>query len=265
MTDRRDPRQEEEPLKFELMQADNYGKYLLHSRTEIQFLLRALQEKGALITVYFNQGIDFLLTSIVSVAADGSRMILDYGSSEEMNRRALVSDRLICITSHDKVKVQFILRGLEKVQFQGREAFRARLPDTVLRLQRREYYRLTTPVAKPLKCFIPVPQPDGGHTVIETNVMDISGGGVAVMAPPHSIDFDVDATFDNCRLELPEVGTITATLRVRNLFEITLRNGTRSKRYGCQFVDLPGAMVNLIQRYIIKVERERKARESGLM
>jgi c-di-GMP-binding flagellar brake protein YcgR len=265
MTDRRDSRQEEEPLKFELMEADNYGKYLLHSRTEILFLMRALQEKGALITVYFNQGIDFLLTSIVSVAADGSRMILDYGSSEEMNRRALAADRLMCITSLDRVKVQFILRGMEKIQFQGREAFRARLPDTVLRLQRREYYRLTTPVAKPLKCFIPVPQPDGGRIVIEANVLDISGGGVAVLIPQPGVELEVDATFPDCRLDLPDTGSLSATLRVRNLFEITLRNGTRSKRYGCQFVDLPGATVNLIQRYIIKVERERKARESGLM
>ncbi|MEW5889816.1 MAG: flagellar brake protein [Pseudomonadota bacterium] len=265
MTDQRDSRQEEEPLKFELIQADDYGKYLLHSRTEILFLLRALQEKGALITVYFNQGTDFLLTSIVSVAADGSRMVLDYGSSKEMNHRALAADRLVCITSHDKVKVQFILRGVEKIQFQGRDAFCAKVPDTVLRLQRREYYRLTAPVARPLKCFIPVPQPDGGRTVIEANVLDISGGGVAVMVPQPGIEFEVDSTFTDCRLELPEMGTLTTTLRVRNLFEITLRNGTRSKRYGCQFIDLPGAMVNLIQRYIIKVERERKARESGLI
>jgi len=35
-------------------------------------------------------------------------------------------------------------------------------------------------------------------------------------------------------------------------------------RSGCQFIDLPGAMVNLIQRYIFKVERERKARAQGL-
>jgi c-di-GMP-binding flagellar brake protein YcgR len=61
-----------------------------------------------------------------------------------------------------------------------------------------------------------------------------------------------------------EVGVVITTLEVRNVFEITLRNGTRVTRAGCQFANLAGPMLTLIQRYIIKVERERKARESGM-
>jgi len=36
------------------------------------------------------------------------------------------------------------------------------------------------------------------------------------------------------------------------------------RRAGCEFMNLPGPMQTLIQRYIIKIERERKAHESGL-
>ena len=36
------------------------------------------------------------------------------------------------------------------------------------------------------------------------------------------------------------------------------------KRAGCEFCNLSGPMATLIQRYIIKVERERKARDSGI-
>lgn len=262
---RRESSAEESPLKFELLQSDDYSKYLLYSKTEILFLLRALLEKGALITVYFNKGNDFLLSSVLSVAQDGSHIVLDCGSSEEMNRLALRSDKLICVTSHEKVKIQFVIRRLEQAQYEQRPAFRAPVPETMLRLQRREYYRLTTSVVKPLKCFIPVPQPDGGRTIVEASVVDISGGGVGMIAPPHSIEFDVDSVFEDCRLELPDSGTINARLRVRSVFEVTSRSGSSAKRYGCQFVDLPGSAVNAIQRYIIKVERERKARESGML
>lgn len=262
---RRESPAENSPLKFELLQSDDYSKYLLHSKTEILFLLRALLDKGALITVYFNKGNDFLLTSILSVAQDASHIVLDCGSSDEMNRRAVQSDKLICVTSHEKVKVQFIVRRLEPVLYQDRPAFRAPVPETILRLQRREYYRLTTSVVKPLKCFIPVPQPDGGSTIVEANVVDISGGGVGIIASSDAIQFEVDSVFDNCRLELPDAGTFNARLRVRSVFEVTSRNGTSAMRYGCQFVDLPGSAVNAIQRYIIKVERERKARESGML
>jgi flagellar brake protein len=150
------------------------------------------------------------------------------------------------------------------VSYQGRPAFRAAFPDSLLRLQRREFYRLTVPIARPLRCILPYQKADGSRAQLEVKVVDISGGGLAVVAPPEGIGFEADAEFPNCRLELPEVGIIVATVKVCSMFEITLRNGSTIKRAGCQFKTLPGPMLTLVQRYIIKVERERKARESGL-
>lgn len=263
-TDRAKQEEETPSLKFELMQAEDDDKYLLHSKKEILFILRALRERGSLITVYFNQGNDFLLTSLLAISGDTS-LVFDPGSSAEMNRRALASEKLIFITTHDKVKIQFTVRRLEKTQFEGREAFRTGVPDTLLRLQRREYYRLTAPVAHPLKCVIPAKMADGSVTTVGATVIDISGGGLAVMTPPEGVEFETDHLFEDCRIELPDVGAVSATLRVRSVFEITLRSGARVKRAGCQFVDLSGHMLTLIQRYILRVERERKARETGLM
>ena len=264
-TSREDLKEDHPQLRFELMQADDYSRYLLHSKKEIIFILRALRDKGALITVYFNQGSDFLLTSLLSVSAEGNSMLFDPGSNAEMNRKALASDKLVFIASHDKVKIQFTVRHLAKAEYQGREAFRAAIPDELLRLQRREYYRLTAPIAHPLRCTIPVKLADGRKTIIETTVIDISGGGLGVMVPPEGLEFETDHLFENCSIELPEVGTVQATLRVRNVFEFTLRSGAKTKRSGCQFVELPGNMLTLIQRYIIRVERERKARETGML
>lgn len=259
-------REDDPPLRFELVQADDYSKYLLHSKKEILFILRAMCDKGVLITVYFNQGNDFLLTTLLAVSADGNSMLLDPGSNAEMNRKALESDKLIFTAMHDKVKIQFNVKRLAKAEHEGREAFRAAIPDELLRLQRREFYRLTAPIAHPIRCVIPLKLADGSRTTIETTVIDISGGGLAVITPPpEGVEFETDHLFENCRIELPDVGTVLATLRVRNTFEFTLRNGTKSRRSGCQFIDLPGPMLTLIQRYIIRVERERKARETGML
>jgi c-di-GMP-binding flagellar brake protein YcgR len=67
-----------------------------------------------------------------------------------------------------------------------------------------------------------------------------------------------------CDIGLPEVGTISAALRLRSVEEVISRSGARSKRAGCEFIKLSEPMATLIQRYIIKTERERKARESGM-
>jgi len=38
--------------------------------------------------------------------------------------------------------------------------------------------------------------------------------------------------------------------------DITLPNGKSIRRLGCLFVDLPKSMMNAVQRYITRLERE---------
>lgn len=117
-------------------------------------------------------------------------------------------------------------------------------------------------MANPLKCELTLLE-DGKRRKVEAQVVDISGGGIAVMNAPSGFEFSVDQQFESCALELPDIGTVRAKLRVRNVFDVTLRNGSRIKRCGCQFVNLSGPMVTMVERYIMKVERERKARGVG--
>jgi c-di-GMP-binding flagellar brake protein YcgR len=245
------------------LEPTDYTQYLLHAKSEILFVLRGLLNNADHLTAYFNEGRDFFLTTLIAVGND--EITLDCGGNTDLNRRAVTAEKIFCVARHEKVRIQFQLRGMREATVEGRPAFRAALPEALLRLQRREYYRLTTPVARPLKCQIPLPSADGGSASTMTiNVIDISGGGLAVMAPPPEIALSRGDTFPNCRVELPEVGVLMATLQIRSIFEVTLRSGAQVTRAGCQFVDLPGPMLTLVQRYIIKVERERKARESGM-
>lgn len=245
-----------------LLEPGEYKQFMLRSHNEILAVLRGLCEHVAQITVFFNEGKDMVLTTLAAVADD--HLIFDYGPSSELNRKALAAEKHFCVASLDKVRIQFILRGFAKTELDGRPAFRVALPDEVLRLQRREFYRLVTPIARPLKCLVPIPLSDGNLHLHEAQVFDISGGGLGLSAPPEGIPFGRDMRIPDCRIELPEVGFVTGTLKVRSVFEITLRSGTRTRRAGCEFINLPGPMMTLIQRYIIKVERERKARETGM-
>lgn len=261
MTETRVQSPSDTPVKFELMEADDYSRYLLHSRGEIEFLLRAIIKSADLITAYFNQGSDFVLTALLAIDDEG--IVLDYGASTAMNRKALSAGKLILIATHDRVKIQFSVPWVKEVRHEGRPAFRAPMPAQILRLQRREYYRLTAPVARPLKCTLVLVLPGGERRTVEAQVVDISGGGIAVMAPPSGFEFAIDQEFESCALDLPDAGLIRARLKVRNVFEVVLRNGARVKRSGCQFMNLPGTMINKIERYIMNMERERKARGAG--
>lgn len=247
----------------ELLSTDDFSQYMLKAKSEMFSVFRGLVEQVSQVTMFFNEGRDMVLTSLVSY--DDNGLVLDFGASSEMNRKALEAEKLFCVTQLEKVKIQFILRGLRRVESGGRPAFQAPLPDSVLRLQRREYYRLSLPITRPLICKIPVTQEGKPPQIIEAHVADISGGGLGLIAIPLDVTLETGMEFANCKVDLPEVGLVTAKLQIRSVFESVTRSGVRSKRAGCQFVNLPGQMLTLIQRYIIKIERERKARESGLL
>lgn len=225
-------------------------------------VFRGLVEHVSQITLFFNEGRDMVLTSLLGYSDAG--LVLDFGASAEMNRKSLEADKLFCTAKLDKVKIQFVLRGVKRIDAHGRPAFLAPLPDSLLRLQRREYYRLQTPITRPLKCTIDFPVAGGSTHRIESHVADISGGGVCLTGLPSHLPLEKDMELPGCNIGLPEVGVIAAVLRLRSVEEVISRSGTRSKRAGCQFVKLTEPMVTLIQRYIIKTERERKARESGM-
>lgn len=245
-----------------ILEPGEYSQFMLRSPAEIMPVMRGLRDRVSQISVFFNEGQDTLLTVLVAVAND--HLIIDISPDDETNRKAVAAKKHFCVTTLDKVRVQFILRGFTLVTYEGRPAFRSVLPDEVLRLQRREYYRLIAPIARPLKSLMPLPLPDGGQFLHEANVFDISGGGLGISAPPVHVPFDTGMQIPSCRIDLPEIGIVTCTLKVCSVFDVTLKSGARIKRAGCEFVRLPGPMMTLIQRYIIKVERERKARESGL-
>lgn len=238
---------------------DDYSEYELTTPTETLSILRGMREAGSLITFYFNHGHDSLLTSLIEISPDGKTMVFDCGSNLEMNRKALQTDKINCISSKEKVKIQFILNGVKPVKYEGRVAFLGAVPDSLFRLQRREYYRLTTPLANPLSANIPLQQGDGSIKTVQAVVFNISSGGVCLVAPG-GITVKMDAQFCGASINLPNVGMIRFDLRVRNVYDITTSNGKILQRAGCEFVKLPGPMMKLIQRYITQIECERKER-----
>jgi c-di-GMP-binding flagellar brake protein YcgR len=232
-------------------------RFRIDSRVEIAFILRALMKSGALVTAYFNHGREFIVTAVLEVDTDSGHVILDSGTNRELNERVLKRSEINVVSSQDGIRVQFGASQVEACSFEGRLAFRVPLPDSLIKLQRREYYRLTTPVLRPLKCEIP--SPDGKR--IDLVVADISLGGICLVGQAAGISLEPDTIFEGCRIVLPDVGPITFGLSVRNAYTVTLKNGVLSRRTGCELLNLGAQQEAMIQRYIIKLERERRAKQ----
>ncbi|MBU3736840.1 MAG: flagellar brake protein [Methylobacterium sp.] len=247
-------------LSFELMSKEDNTRYLLNNAQEILRVLRSLTNRNEMVSAFFNGGSELLLTTMLAVDTEKRRIILDYGSNPQINERILQTEKIILVASLDGVKVQFISNGLEKVTYQGRDAFSSAIPAEILHMQQREYYRLTTPILNPLKCVVPL----GAGELVELALADIGAGGIGLMlGVPPGLQLKAGETYSGCRISLPEVGTVEVSLRIQSVFQITLKNGSKSMRAGCQFLDLRPVMQSQIQRYIVKLERARIS-NSGL-
>lgn len=253
-------RGEPNPLRFELLKSDDYAHYIQREPREVRFILRNLIERRAMVSTYFGPTGDFLLTTVLGLSPDENSVYLDWGADETLNSRVAASDQLTCMTQLDRVKIQFHLQTAKPTSYAGSKAFVAPVPDAVLRLQRREYYRLATPTIHGITCSVFVGEDGEEEARVNATVLDISGGGLAVMVPPDGTPFEPDREFRNCRINLPEVGTIETQMRVRSVFRISGKNGKPMLRAGCQFVQLPDSQVSMIQRFILRVERERNTR-----
>lgn len=251
------------PLKFELHPVEGNDRYVIRSRLDIVFILRAIMRKNTLVRLYFDAGDGFVPTSILDIDAERGKLIADCGADEEINQQALRAPQLIFVASHDQARVQFACHGIGKTRFDGRNAFSVGIPENLLRIQRREYYRIATPADNPLKCALPLP---AGHTAdtAEVIVLDISCGGVAVIDHHSRVDFEPGTTYENRCIVLPGISALNVSIQVKSAFEVTLKNGLACKRAGCEFVALPEKMLAMAQRYIFKLERERTARRKGM-
>lgn len=242
---------------------ENWHDFEVDSRREIIALLRAIGEKNQLIRMLVHGEADVCVTSILEVDADTDSVYIDCSIDNEQNKRILAAKRLAFETTLDKIRILFSADSAVATTFNGGPAFIIELPASLIRLQRREFYRMPTPVSNPVRATIPLPLEQGGGSVI-VPLADISCGGLALLDNRLVLGDTIGQKYAECRLDLPEVGVVTTGLRVRNTMEMTLLNNKTNRRLGCEFIDISRGNMAAVQRYITKLERERNARIAGL-
>lgn len=239
------------PLKIEIFSTEENDKYRLTSKKEIQSILHHIAEKGSRTALYYGGVNDFILTTLLDV--DNAGLWLEQSKNNTNNQHIAESSKLVFVSSHVQAKIQFSVNHADSLEYQGTPAFYLPLPDSVYRLQRREYFRLMAPANKPLLCVIntgkiPRKQPH------EFTIMDISCGGVGLTCKETETELVPGAIYQDSRIELPDVGAINGNVEVRTLVLLTSASGLVHKRAGCEFKNLDGASTILLQRYVMMMQ-----------
>jgi len=225
-------------------------RFALHGRDAIAALLRELKQRGSMITLYFDNAAGFTVGNVLDVDAASDAVVLECAGDSGVQRSIALAADIVVVAFLDATKIQFTLAGAEPVEHEGRVAFRLRLPQRVLRIQRRSASRRTPPGGRPASCRVPVPGNADQYEPVR--VLDISLGGLAMLATPRLFELARDQVVGPCYLDLPEVGQIGVALRVRYLEAWPGELGGR--RCGCEFVDLSEGARRSLQCYLDRLE-----------
>lgn len=266
--------------RIELTGESDAQRYLVRARGQIVRLLKQLKGAGALITGYYGSDERYILCTLLAVEADDAQLIFSGTSNTETAAQIGAAPQLLCVSSYRNVRLQWRSEHLQLIDYQGEPAILAPLPDSVLHLQRREFHRLTTPVANPARCLLnPVPQPPSDHSDspargadgtpagsatsgarkpgTEVTLVDISCGGIGILDYAQALDLRPGVVYHDCTLLLDEFGEYSVSVEIRNTYTVTLTNGKPAQRAGCAFLNLSPRINAALQRYIHALDMKR--------
>jgi c-di-GMP-binding flagellar brake protein YcgR len=237
-----------------------HTRYGIWSRSEILHILHAIKDQNVLVNLSTEQSGDVFLSSVIDIDPGGNMLVMDPAQNKAVNERFVRDQTVMFETTLDQVRVYFKAERVWHCLHKGEAGLCMRIPESIVRLQRRDYFRVRLPASRPVLCAIPAAGESGINKWLAGVVDDISLGGIAVLFNEGEMQATHGMALNGCRFSLPDIGEIEADLQVRNITQIPLKKGGRRTRLGCQFVALSGAVEAKLQRYINKLECERRAK-----
>ncbi len=225
-------------------------KYLLHSPLAIQHVLQELQRRPELLTAWFDGGKGYLLTTLIAILPDRQLLVLEQGGDEAMNQRLLKVGQATCMARQQEIAVRFHLAGIHPARYQGERVFAAPLPESLYRLQRREYFRVGTPITSPLYCHLRLPN----GVLAELPLGDLSVGGLSLLDPEMAFEAAIGDTFLDCTLLIPGESAQRLDLVVRNLCLIGEERDRPQLKIGFAFHQPERELKGFIQRYVNRLQ-----------
>lgn len=229
----------------------------VNTNAEILFLLSAIQKRNLLVNLDIPGSRQIVVTSIIAVNKSDNTLILDSARGDALNHELMSGKGAEFITQLDGVSITFATGPVSLCEYEKMPALRIPIPQSLIRLQRREHFRVPLPIARPIKCIVPSTSEDDPEP-ITAHIMDIGCGGVAIAESGGRLDTKPGKILPACRLLLPDANVVVTSLEVRNSAQIRLLNGAFQTRLGCKFIDLPNDMAAMLQRFVMNIERVRR-------
>lgn len=223
---------------------------------EIGNVLRQLMRRKDFLAVECSNRPHRIVTRILDVDQDAGVFIYDCSADQTYNRFLLESEESYFSATQDGVRIQFVGARPEQHEFEGAFAFRSSLPESLYRMQRREFFRVETPLMEPYRCTAQLPD----KRQVSFDIYDLSLNGVGLRSKdPILGNLPIGTLLSKAVLDCSKLGTMETDLKITYLNNIR-NHSDPIYHFGCRFVGFSKAKEPVLQRMINYLELARRGR-----
>lgn len=228
------------------------ARFLVHGRMEILALLNELIYYSEPVSVHFGAG-ECMETRLLE--AREHTLIFEAGQDAQANARLATAAECSFVAHPQGIQVLFAAGPAEPLSWGDSAAFSVALPTRLARLQRQENVRTVVPPQQPPEVSL---YGNDGALLGKWPLRDLSVGGVGV-ALPNQEELTHAATAVRARVDIPGYTEVDCAVSVRHATDLVQSDGAVGYRIGLGFISLPEPMRVAVLRYIVDIERERRA------
>ncbi len=246
---------------------DDIAQYLVRNQTQVIKHLKLLKSAKCLITASF--GTDghkgSFITAIVNIDEKNNTVQLDCASKDYLNRYLLESSEIKYLSDYEGIRVKFESKKVRKSGKKEQPTFTIPVPQSIFWFQRRQFYRVHSPMSKKSYCEIRFTIPETEQVRTERFPLhDISIQGLSFINdhPELSAYFAPTIEFKDCTLILDgDTNSYPIHIEVRHKQSITNKTKDQREKVGCQMHHVTPVMEAAFLRYMQGIEREIKQKE----
>jgi len=243
---------------------DDLAQYLIKNPKQIINHLKKLMTNKCLISAVFGEKQSFL-TAILAIDEKNNLITTDCGPKEYLNNELLSCGTVECKTDYEGIKVLFKGLQVKKSGDAGQFALEMKMPDELYWVQRRNSYRVRSPLSKNSYCTVTLQdlEQDSENETEETHELklyDISVTGFSVLCETQELaeQLTVSSKFDHCQLVLDDDKTYNISFIVQSQTPLNINKPEKTQRIGCKFINPTPPTESAFLRYMQKIEREIK-------
>lgn len=238
----------------------NIEKYRINNSKKILKYLNLLLDERCLISASFGKDEkDTFLSAIVNIDEKNNSVSIDCGPQEYLNKKLLGSPFIKCSSKYKGIKVLFQGSKVSKAGKPGNPEFLIAVPNNFYWMERRQYFRVKSPISKNNYCSISFTKTNTEEqTSYKLKLFDISANGLSFLCDSDECSEKLSPSVEikNCKLFLENEDPLEISIEVKNNHPLNPNMPEKTRRIGCLIAQSSLKVESTILRHMQDLERE---------